>query len=422
MSVKVATNRFIHSPLKRYAEFYQQLLSNISGFQELGNRLVRAAEIAHAFREVEKVEELGLLLSNLPLKEYQLIGQYYLGWCAYRRGESSREIFERVIESSQTYKARAFMSLAAVDAREGNFDGELKHFTEAVRYADDLPTRIEILTGIAVVKGKEGYHKHAVRELESLTTFLRYAKPDMYYSSLNSLAVELGEVGRVEEAKKISSFVLSSPMISAYPEFQDTAKELEMKARSKRASCITVPALPPLKQEEEKPEVEDNIFTQKKKTRPKNNEHSSVSLFPHRRNEPRPTKPDAISKDELERLTTGEKRAMVLAFVYDHDARGQDYERMLEAVGLVKEDEYPQEIDLESRSTLDDMVTDWCAAVGAEEFGRVLSALWNCDDRFRLKNIIDTMLMFAFRESQAGMKSEDEWRDKIEARLKPQKK
>ena len=92
---------------------------------------------------------------------------------------------------------------------------------------------------------------------------------------------------------------------------------------------------------------------------------------------------------------------------------------MLEAAGLVKEE--LREIDLESRSELDELVTDWCAMLGAEEFARVMSALRDCDDQLRLKNIIDTMIMHAFHESESCCKSEFEWKEKVKARLKPQK-
>jgi tetratricopeptide (TPR) repeat protein len=424
MTVKVATTRFIGSSVKRYAGYYQQLLANISTFQELGDRLIRAAEVAHAFRKVEQVAELGLLLSNLPLKEYQLIGQYYLGWCAYRRGESPREVFEAVIENSETYRARALMSLAAIAAREGNTEGELKHFSEALKYAQDISTHIDIAKGIAVIKAKEGYHTQAVNELESLTPLLRYAKPIVYYSCLNSLAVELGEVGSIEEAKSISNILLASSIVSAYPECQDTAKELEMKSRSKRASCITVPAIPAVIEErKEKPGIETNIFLRKKKRAKakKRGELTSVYLFPQQKEDiPQVVKPDAVSKDELRRMTTAEKRAMVLAVIYDQETRGQDYEKILEAVGLVREEPL-REIDLESRSELDDLVTDWCGLLGAEEFARVLSALRDCDDHWRLSNIIDMMITVAFHKSRSSMKSEEEWRKQVEAHLKPEK-
>lgn len=211
----------------------------MSNLQELGNRLVKAVEIAHAFRQADKVEEIGLILSNFPIKESRLIGQYYLGGYAWRKGEDAREIFEEVVEKSEMYKAKALMSLAAVEAVKGNFNEELKRLAESIKFSKDITTNIEILRGIAIVKAKEGYHRQALKDLEGLVPLLHYARPNVYFDCLNSLAVELGEAGRVEEARRLSGIVVASPFAARYPEWQETAQELAVK--SYRSRLLSVP-------------------------------------------------------------------------------------------------------------------------------------------------------------------------------------
>src|SRR5690349_14205253 len=103
MSVKVANSRLITPSLR--AAFYQQLLSRVSTFQELGKKVVREAECATDYRDADRLETLAAILSNIPIREYQLIGQYYLGWTEYLKGKSNQSIFEEVLEKSQTYKA-----------------------------------------------------------------------------------------------------------------------------------------------------------------------------------------------------------------------------------------------------------------------------------------------------------------------------
>ncbi|MCI0491208.1 MAG: hypothetical protein L0229_31850, partial [Blastocatellia bacterium] len=215
-----------------YGGFYHRLLSNASRFQEFGDYLVREAEAACDFRQIDRLEELASLLSGFPMKEYRLIGQYYQGWCAYRRGEDARYIFEEVIEESKTYKARALLSLAAVEARKGDFVSEGCHYIEAMKRADSLTTIIKASRGIAVIKAMEGFHQHALKDLEAMAPSVRYASPDAYYAYLNSLAVELGEVGRKHEARNISEIVVASPLIKAYPEWQETAEELRARNNS----------------------------------------------------------------------------------------------------------------------------------------------------------------------------------------------
>ena len=46
---------------------YQHLLSGVASYQELGNRVVRQIETAHAFRQVERVRELARLLAAIPI-------------------------------------------------------------------------------------------------------------------------------------------------------------------------------------------------------------------------------------------------------------------------------------------------------------------------------------------------------------------
>src|SRR5689334_20628172 len=82
--------------------FYQQLLSGIVSYEALGNRIVKQIKAAHAFRQVEQVKELARILINIPIREYQLIAQYYLVWCKCRDYEYPAETLERIIEQTKT--------------------------------------------------------------------------------------------------------------------------------------------------------------------------------------------------------------------------------------------------------------------------------------------------------------------------------
>jgi hypothetical protein len=75
MSKQTDKSLFIVSSLPG---LYQALLSGIESHKDLGNRVVKQIKLAHAFRQVGKAAELSQILVNNPIKEYQLIGQYYL--------------------------------------------------------------------------------------------------------------------------------------------------------------------------------------------------------------------------------------------------------------------------------------------------------------------------------------------------------
>jgi hypothetical protein len=230
MSVKTAANRFIVSPFQASrVGLYQHILDRAVSFKELGNRLIQHAEHAQAIRQVEQVQGAGELLANLPLKEYQVIGQYYLAWCDYRNNIDAREALEKIAEQAPlSYRARALQSLAAIEARKQDYASELRWLIESMKVSPSA----EALRGIAVVKAKEGFNRIALGDLESMLPLARTSQPIVFYSWLNSLATELGEVGRKDEAHNVIKHVLASPFIQAYPEWLETAEELKPRNRS----------------------------------------------------------------------------------------------------------------------------------------------------------------------------------------------
>jgi tetratricopeptide (TPR) repeat protein len=224
MSVQTATNRFIVSPSQAvWTGLYQHLVGPVASFKELGNKLIHYAELAQASRQIGRLRESAQLLANLPLKEYQAIGQYYLAWCDYRSNIDSRETFEHVAECAPAvYRARAMQTLAAMEGRRKDYASELRWLVESMK----VHPSAEALRGMAVVKAKEGYHHSAVEDLEPLHRLAQYSEPIGYLQYLNSYAVELGEVGRKQEARNISRIVMASPFADAYPEWQETANDL----------------------------------------------------------------------------------------------------------------------------------------------------------------------------------------------------
>jgi tetratricopeptide (TPR) repeat protein len=280
MSRDTVKNLFIVPSMPR---FYQQLLSGIGSYQELGNRIIGQIKTAHAFRQTEQVRELSKLLLNFPIKEYQLIGQYYVLWCGCRERNYKAGILENVIEQSQTYKTRALQSRAAIEVYQGNFTDALRFYAESFKTSPSVSEYIETTKAIAFIKSVEGFHDLALKDLEGLIPILRYAEPFAYYDILNSYAVELGEAGRAYEASNVSSIVLASPFAPAYPEWQDTHADLNL--RQKRRSTVTITRTRKLPEQQPKPKQgkpKDNVIkfpTAKKLPMPDEDEFS-IPLAP----------------------------------------------------------------------------------------------------------------------------------------------
>jgi tetratricopeptide (TPR) repeat protein len=249
MSIHTATNRFILPPKVKSVEFYQHLFKDVLNSEQLGRRLVTLSEQARAFRQFDDLSEYALILSNFPSQTYQLIGQYYLAisFCQNGHGklEKAKSILEKVASVAPLdYRAKAMVTLSSIALDTQQPDDTLRYCMEANRISTLSVTTIEALRGIAVLKSFEKYHKSALRDLESLYPLVRHAPPHIYFDYLNSLAVELAECGRLDEARNASRIACRSPLVSVYPEWRETAEELKAANRS-FAVIDPSPQLPP---------------------------------------------------------------------------------------------------------------------------------------------------------------------------------
>jgi tetratricopeptide (TPR) repeat protein len=166
------------------------------------------------------------VLRHIPIRRYQLIGKYYEAWLRCRRRDYSVTALERVIDQTDDFKARGLMLRAAIEGYQGNLDSEMYFYKEARAASQTISEYLDSSKAIAVVKAKEGSHAAALNDLEALLPYLRYADPLVYFDTLNSYAVELAEVGRVEQARQIATRVVATPFAFAHPAWLETAEEL----------------------------------------------------------------------------------------------------------------------------------------------------------------------------------------------------
>jgi tetratricopeptide (TPR) repeat protein len=406
MSKRTANDLFIVS--SRPA-LYQGLLTGVATYEALGNRIVKQIKAAHAFRQVDQVRELARVLINIPIKEYQLIAWYYLVWCDCREAKYDIETLERIVEQTNAYKAKALSSRAAIEVFQKNNERAFYFYTEALKASPAVSEYIHISRAIAVLKAQEGFHKSALRDMENLIPVIRYAEPLVYYDFLNSYTIELGETGRMYEASNISRVVLSSPFIHAYPEWRETAQDL----RGPNHSFIAVPLIKrepvkieaPRTEHASKPEPESKI------------KPASVITFPKLKEAPQPQKPEPFTPQELSELTLSQKKELILAAIRSSNMPEGDYDKMLVMAGLLTVGPADKVLDLEDEALLDDIVVTWVNLIEPEDFAAVMSALRDCEDRIRRRDIMDRMIRIAFEETQDCGLNEEAWRLRVERRL-----
>jgi hypothetical protein len=406
MSKQTDTNLFIVPPLAKHAGFYQQLFTGIATYGELGNRILRRIKAAHAFRQVEQVRELAKILVNIPIKEYQLIAQYYLVWSQCRKSKYDTEALERIIEQTQTYKAKALISRAAFEVYKGDMAHALYFYTEALRTNPTLSDYIKASTGIATVKSMEGFHDLALKDLENLLPVLRHAEPLNYFEVANSYAVELGEAGRKDEASNVIKHVLASPFALVYPECEETARDLKEPSRS----FVSVPSI-------EAEPVEIEAIEAHHASEPDQEQPATVLAFPTLKEASKPQKPERLTPQELADLTLNDMRELILTAIKTGAIQESQYIKMMNMVGLLKNGLADKILDLEDEETLSDIAVAWAHQVEPEELAAVLSAIRDCEDRMRQRNILDRFIRIVFEETQECGLNEEAWRLRVERRL-----
>jgi len=270
-----ATNRFLLTSSSSPKRFNLQNLVKLGGFYQqiillakdaykrdalcnLGNNLIAVAEHAYTLREMNTVEDVVHLAASLPVPdEHKRAARFYKAVCASRRGEISQAItlLEGVADEGPIhYRARALQSIGTILLwNTDDKESASRMFTEACyfarKHAEDIFTVLNSRRMLAVMKSMEGDHQGALTDLESLFPLVRVVAlrhPQTYYDYVNSLAVEMGELGRFEEAFNASRIALSSPFAGAYFEWRETNNDLMLKAgrasRSKVAFSHTIPS------------------------------------------------------------------------------------------------------------------------------------------------------------------------------------
>jgi hypothetical protein len=201
---------------------------------------------------------------------------------------------------------------------------------------------------IATIKGLTGDHRGALAELERLAPLVRAVAsihPQVYCDYVNSLAVELGEMRRLEEAARACRVALASPFSAAYPELHETSNEIELIRR--RASHSAVAVRQPIAKTHgiEEPVCEThnllhlplaerptgeallNRHQQGSRARVLNFQQWKTAFKASSR-----ATPEEVTPEQRRRMTTGEKLIRLMDLISQDETDDETIDRILEAV------------------------------------------------------------------------------------------
>lgn len=247
-----------------HGAFYQQIASKLTkavydteALTWAGNRLIALADQALDMKQTETVEQISQLLISAPLpREYKSIGHYYRVFSLKRRGEidQAHAGFQRLAEWPHLplkFRARALQAFGIIYLERGDYDEAAPFFVQAAHaaspgYGNDLLTTMRAQAMMAVFRSVEGDHASSLRVLENLRPLACLLAPHQLarYDYANSLAVELGEVGRLEEARQMAALAVRSPYARLNPEYRETHAEILKKMRGASPSVVPGVAWP----------------------------------------------------------------------------------------------------------------------------------------------------------------------------------
>jgi len=219
----------------------------------IGRQLVDIARQACLSRRTDLVEIASQAILSLPLSfGLHTAGSFYAAYCQQRRGEveESRTALFRVADSPASgFRERAIFELGTTNLKQGDITQALYFYIEASRAAKstDPMVYVQSLWMLAACTGINGDHRQASDDLEQLFPLVRPLSemyPSLYFDYLNSLAVEFGEAGRIQEASNAIDLALASPFANRFPEWTETKREIAQKAKERRKSPAPIIAVP----------------------------------------------------------------------------------------------------------------------------------------------------------------------------------
>ncbi len=229
-------------------------------FTSLADELIRLAEYNIALRDTDALAEASQALMHLPISSAQKAGQYYQAFNINRKGKPNEaKLLLEVIadDAPPAYRARAMQTLGRIYYAERKVEQSLRLYLESLRVVPKKSAMESVTTlmahwEISIVKSIFGDHRGALNSLENLTPLVRFTaqyNSFYYYLHHNSLAVELGELGRVAEAEAAIAVALNSPYAAIYPEWTETRDELAAKRQSANPSQVAVSRSLPIEAE-----------------------------------------------------------------------------------------------------------------------------------------------------------------------------
>jgi hypothetical protein len=232
------------------------ILSSEPELRTIGWQLAKVARHARLAGRMDVVKDVSETIIGLTLPdEIKTAGRYYQAVAEKHSGNVAlaRVTLAQIASGPPSaFRCRAILELGKTLFDAGHPIAAMPFYLEAARASreEDFLTTVAAQIMIAIVRSIDGDHRKALADLNRLWPMVHlasYEHPALRYEYLNSLAVELAEAGRIEEAKHVIETALRSPFADRHPNWRETSEEIADKERRisyrPRIFSLAVPSL-----------------------------------------------------------------------------------------------------------------------------------------------------------------------------------
>lgn len=209
-----------------------------SSLESLSSRLCAAAKDLYLCRDFVSLSQVVNVLCTLPLEDAKSTGLYYRAMCERKAGrkEPAARLLE-VVSNNPRFRARALQALALIYRHDGDIREAARLYGRAIENASaDIPTLINATINLSELSSFEGDHRRSLDQLRAIRPAVEMvSRVHPYYVGLycNEVAFELSHIGKLAEARRFAAYALASPYARAWPEWRETAYEIEQQAEAK---------------------------------------------------------------------------------------------------------------------------------------------------------------------------------------------
>jgi len=217
------------------------LVNSQSALDRVAREIIEIARRSRVSRDIELCNRASGVVLALPAsKGLRAIAEFYTDLSQQAATIDPREFCQALVRRADSaepaYVARVILEVARTYDLAGDLPEAVRCYLQAAKAAaaTDSLVAVQVAASMAVLRSDDGDHHGALRELERVFPIIAsiyHTYPHLYYGYANNRAVVLSRAGRIEDSRRAIQVALASPLAPRFPEWHDTAREIEEAAR-----------------------------------------------------------------------------------------------------------------------------------------------------------------------------------------------